>query len=476
MNTSDNTIDVKKIMEQIRQDIGQKDSMNPLQSNLKERSKKRAKSKHYIKTKDQLFLEKNPIQKQNNDLNYNLHQANISTDIDVHQSIKSGRNKLVRWLALKMRHVIQNEIRFTLNPILENQTFHNSHIVRTLNDVVYFFKKQDQTLQEHTDKLTSQDQTLQEHTDKIIRQIENLEFLKQELIKSEVKRIYNTFLKREPEESEIQNYSHSIMTGKLTSTKMIDDVKSSPEFKKIKYQEHIETQTMVKKFNDMTEFSSNVEKFPILDIVDLVKIAYYNKMPLTERFTEYAWTLKNLTQKGNLLDVGCSESLFTQEISKLPNLKVSGIDIREPEYQPQFSFYKISATKTNFDDEFFDQITIISSIEHFGLDFYGNKIVDPNADFATMKEMHRILKKEGIILVTVPYGIGDKFYYRKYDENRLERLFADFEIVEKKYCIQTMIGWKETNSDTALKAGDSNYYQDLELPAAIVFVKAKRSQ
>ena len=197
-------------------------------------------------------------------------------------------------------------------------------------------------------------------------------------------------------------------------------------------------------------------------------------MPLTERFTEYAWILKNLIQKGNLLDVGCSESLFTQEISKLSNLKVFGIDIREPEYQPQFSFSKTGATKTNFDDEFFDQITIISSIEHFGLDFYGNKKIDPNADFATMKEMHRILKKEGTILVTVPYGIGDKLYYRKYDENRLEQLFTDFKIVERKYFVQTMIGWKETDSDTALNAGDSNYYEDLELPAAIAFVKAER--
>ena len=67
-----------------------------------------------------------------------------------------------------------------------------------------------------------------------------------------------------------------------------------------------------------------------------------------------------------------TESLFANEVAKIKSLGVYGIDIRK-EKNPKFKFFVEDAAKTHFKDHFFDQITIISSIEHFGLDFYGNK-------------------------------------------------------------------------------------------------------
>ena len=261
---------------------------------------------------------------------------------------------------------------------------------------------------------------------------------------------------------------------------MFEEIHKSEEYLKLAYDKEIELPLLIKKTNDVVEFSTEYEKQikeksqKAVCYVDVLKISYYNKLPLSERFTEYFWVLKNLEINGTILDVGCSESLFAQELCKIDSLDVYGIDIRKPEYAPKFSFSEDDATSTHFENSFFDQITVISSIEHFGLKAYGNQKYDPDADQKTMHELRRILKNQGRIFVTVPFGKGKKSYYKKYDENNLRNLFTGFSIESIQFFKQTITGWKETNSQEALISGGSQYYPDLELPASIAVVAAKK--
>ncbi|MDE1725690.1 MAG: class I SAM-dependent methyltransferase, partial [Thaumarchaeota archaeon] len=331
----------------------------------------------------------------------------------------------------------------------------------------------DQQLSDDKARLTSIDQQLSD--DKA-----RLTDFKKEFVEAEIKHTYDHLLQREAKLEEVQLYANTIMATNLTIKSFYDDVKNSPEYLGLEYEKEIAIPVLIKKMNDTMryskEYENQIKRNPSYAIcsIDPSKIAYYNHLPMSERFDEYFWVLKNLGINGKILDVGCSESIFAQELSKIKTLDVYGIDIRSPEFTPKFKFFIEDATATHFKDKFFDIITIISSIEHFGLDFYGNKKIDENADLKTMKELKRILKDNGIIFLTIPYGREWKSWYRRYDDIRLKILMKDFEILELKYLKQTHIGWEETDSEESFKSDDSIYYKKLGNPGAVAFIKAKK--
>jgi len=267
----------------------------------------------------------------------------------------------------------------------------------------------------------------------------------------------------------------------LTIEKMLQAITQSKEYQNLSYENLLNIPISHKKTNDLTEFSNEYENQikssnpKALCFVDIFKMAYYNKLPLSERFTEYFWILKNLETKGNLLDIGCTESLFAQELSKINSLSVYGIDIRPIEYTPNFEFSQENAEKTHFDDNYFDQITVVSTLEHFGLNFYGNNQIDEATDFKALKEIKRILKNDGTIFLTLPFGNQNKSWYRKYDRSKIEKLFSDLKIKEIKIIKQTHIGWKEIHNHDVPILEEAIYYKELELPGTIAFIRASKS-
>jgi SAM-dependent methyltransferase len=228
----------------------------------------------------------------------------------------------------------------------------------------------------------------------------------------------------------------------------------------------------IKKLKQELKNQSLLKKRNAIFYVDLPNIAYEHNPAFTERFTEYFWVLKNLDTTGRILDIGCTESSFAREISKIKTLEVYGIDIRS-EKIPPYKFFLEDARQTHFENNFFDQITIISSIEHFGLDIYGNNIVEKDADLKAMKEIKRILKKDGTLFLTTPFGKNGKPWYRKYNANTLNNLFSGYIILEQKYFHQTDMGWVETDVKHASEIGDATYYFGSPLPGAITVVKAQ---
>lgn len=153
---------------------------------------------------------------------------------------------------------------------------------------------------------------------------------------------------------------------------------------------------------------------------------------------------KNLIQKYSssnqikILDVGCGTGENVREFSKLG--KCWGIDI-SPEaikFCKQKGLTNVSQTsieKTNFDNKVFDIITILDVLEHV-------------EEVSTFKEIRRILRNDGIVLITVPAfsWLWSKWdivlhHKRRYSKNSLKKALESngFEIIKISYMYSFLV-------------------------------------
>jgi SAM-dependent methyltransferase len=167
--------------------------------------------------------------------------------------------------------------------------------------------------------------------------------------------------------------------------------------------------------------------FNTLNIAEVKKI-YKERLIVPnrtdERNTEYLWLWDWLELDGTILDVGCCESRLAETLASLGVFKeVWGIDIR-PYPNAPFRFIQEDIRRTSLPTRYFDQIVAISTIEHVGMKAYGNTWIDPvHGDRMAILEMYRILKDNGYMYITVPYGksLGD-YWIRYYNKNTLDNL------------------------------------------------------
>jgi len=177
---------------------------------------------------------------------------------------------------------------------------------------------------------------------------------------------------------------------------------------------------------------------------------------VNERSIEYSFVFMNIGKPpATVLDVGCSGSDFP-EVLAAHGFDVYGIDIRNYHIEnPTFSFIKGNIMNTPFSDNIFDIITAISTIEHLGMS--GRYRIEediPSADKNAIKEIKRIIKKNGRFIMTVPYGRFTilKPWHKVYDDKNLEELIADFSVLKEKYFIRNRNGcWISTTKEAASK-------------------------
>ncbi|MDE1725689.1 MAG: hypothetical protein KGH89_00300, partial [Thaumarchaeota archaeon] len=161
-------IDVKKIMDSIKKKTQNSYVNNTLQGSelkdlLTKRVSERKKSLQYQENKKYLagnIYETHEIAFDWKELEHNLHQLNASYQINHLRPILSNRNKLIRWLALKIRHIIQGEIKFALDPIVHNQTIYNSYAVQTLNQITKNLKSTNAIINDFKDLISEHSQQL----------------------------------------------------------------------------------------------------------------------------------------------------------------------------------------------------------------------------------------------------------------------------------------------------------------------------
>tara|TARA_B100002052_G_scaffold299126_1_gene335499 strand:+ start:2189 stop:2986 length:798 start_codon:yes stop_codon:yes gene_type:complete len=180
--------------------------------------------------------------------------------------------------------------------------------------------------------------------------------------------------------------------------------------------------------------------------IDLIKKSINNIQvdPITyidERLIEIPWTLKKLSRlNGKLLDAGSTLN-FEYIIKKLSkNFKIY-IQTLYPEKKnyPNLGvkyFYK-DLLYLDFKKNYFDVVTCISTLEHIGFDnsnynYSTSKIIDKkvsNKHIKVFKNLFKVLKPNGKLLITVPYGMrGNYINLQQFDRLELNRMFKSCKI------------------------------------------------
>lgn len=124
----------------------------------------------------------------------------------------------------------------------------------------------------------------------------------------------------------------------------------------------------------------------------LQKVWHTSKIRLAKK-------LLNKTKFENCLDVGCASGYMLSEIAKVfPGPEYIGVDIYDKAIDhakktyPDLKFKVASAEKLPFKDSAFDLILFYETIEH---------VEHPEA---CLKELRRVLKKKGTLILTMDSG------------------------------------------------------------------------
>jgi len=175
-------------------------------------------------------------------------------------------------------------------------------------------------------------------------------------------------------------------------------------------------------------------------------VRYVMHTGIYERSREYEFTVKYLMpllvlprpyrKSIRILDVGGADSRLSKWLSE-EGFDVYVIDIREDDYG-NARFIKANILEHEFPSEYFDIIVAVSTVEHVGLNCYGQRIEDPDGDIKTMEKLKRWLRTEGLLILTVPYGRPHHppTFERVYNPTNLWRLqLDDMDIIERRfYC------------------------------------------
>lgn len=173
---------------------------------------------------------------------------------------------------------------------------------------------------------------------------------------------------------------------------------------------------------------------------------------INERITEYPFVHSNIKmEKGKILEVGCGNSILSLELASSGH-SVWALDLRRYPYSHNNLVYvQEDIRNTSFSDEFFDRIIAVSSIEHIGIE---NKD-DQDGDKMALKEIFRILKYNGKLILTLPFGkraIADSKgepLYRVYDKIMLDELISLLKIEHIEYAARKENCWNPVSLSDA---------------------------
>ena len=171
----------------------------------------------------------------------------------------------------------------------------------------------------------------------------------------------------------------------------------------------------------------NKEEQNIKEFYDSV---YYKEIAHSVKTSPYQLRLAKklgITTSNNVLDVACGTGEFLRACDAL-RAKVSGVDLSDKAVNackailPHGEFHSCSAEKLPFDDDSFDVVTCLGSLEHF---------IDP---VASLKEMVRVAKPRAKFVILVP---NKDFLTRKL------RLYSGTYQIDAKEEVRTLDEWND---------------------------------
>lgn len=163
----------------------------------------------------------------------------------------------------------------------------------------------------------------------------------------------------------------------------------------------------------------------------------------SERLVEYDFVARNLRadlKEASVLDVGAARSGLAQLIHEhRSKWQVLGFDL-EPG-----SDAVMDARSMGFRDGSFDHVISVSALEHIGLE-------EDDGDLKAMKEVHRVLKKGGSAIVTMPYGKANSHDHRVYGHKSLAKIAGGFKVMKKEFYKNDSGKWVKCSQAAADKA------------------------
>ncbi|WP_392479375.1 DUF268 domain-containing protein [Nostoc sp. C110] len=198
-----------------------------------------------------------------------------------------------------------------------------------------------------------------------------------------------------------------------------------------------------------------------------------------ERIFEKTFVLQSLARlyessSITVLDVGAAESLLSYELASF-NYSVTAIDIRPIAlFHPNLKFVKTDICNPVLAPASFDCVIALSTLEHIGLGWYGDKTGE-NYDVKAVQQISLLLKPEGSFILTVPYGKKALTpVHRIYNQESLQKLIQDFRIVQISYGVRKDdFTWVITENE--LEASEKEHNPDNYLPGAVAMLVCKKN-
>lgn len=201
---------------------------------------------------------------------------------------------------------------------------------------------------------------------------------------------------------------------------------------------------------------------------------------IDERIVEYPWIISNIDQKStNLLDAGSAlnflnileHEVFTDKKITIANLNPESRCYWEKEISYIFEDIRDLPLK----DGLFDTITCISTLEHVGMDntamYTGNNKYRENEKGDYLKvitELKRLLKQNGKLLITVPFGEYQNFgFFQQFDASMIQNIINIFGSgnYSLNYYKYTDKGWQLSDEKESSHEKYFNIHEDKSIPS-----------
>ena len=189
---------------------------------------------------------------------------------------------------------------------------------------------------------------------------------------------------------------------------------------------------------------------------------------LDERVVELPWVLaQGLT--GVALDAGSAlnhDYLLQRILRKVDELHIATLAPEPLSFVERGVSYVFTDLRDlPYRDGIFDVVVSVSTLEHVGMDNTVYGVNEPRADDPVMEtaraahELRRVLRDEGVLLVTLPYGAPeDHGWFRQFGRADVDRFVAD---VGARIATTTVYGysadgWQVSALDEAANATYTN--------------------
>lgn len=176
-----------------------------------------------------------------------------------------------------------------------------------------------------------------------------------------------------------------------------------------------------------------------------------------ERDVEWSFLSREIPNgEGQALDFGCEHG-YMSLMAAQKGFDVLALDLEEQKLlwrHPRVTFRQGDFLELNLPENHFDLIVNCSSVEHVGIvGRYGIAAERDNGDLEVMQRFARVLKSDGLLVMTAPCGRDAILapWCRVYGRDRLQKLFERFEILKENYWTKNADNlWTESQRESAL--------------------------